>query len=73
MGGSGAGRRRLRERIGEISIETDKGPFGVTVSVGCASFMSTPEANVETLVQLADRRLYAAKHSGRNRVVATGV
>lgn len=63
---------RLRERIAELSIGTDKGPLKITVSVGCASFASTPEATAESLVQLADKRLYVAKRSGRNRVVAEG-
>ena len=63
---------RLRERIAELAIVTDKGPLKVTVSVGCASFASTPEATAESLVQLADKRLYAAKRGGRNRVVADG-
>lgn len=63
---------RLRERIAELSINTDKGPLKVTVSVGCASFATTPEATAESLVQVADKRLYAAKHGGRNRVVAEG-
>jgi diguanylate cyclase (GGDEF)-like protein len=63
---------RLRERIAELSIATDKGPLKITVSVGCASFASTPEASAESLVQLADKRLYVAKRGGRNRVVADG-
>jgi diguanylate cyclase (GGDEF)-like protein len=63
---------RLRERIAELSITTDKGPLKVTVSVGCASFASTPEATAESLVQVADKRLYTAKRGGRNRVVADG-
>jgi diguanylate cyclase (GGDEF)-like protein len=61
---------RLRERIAELSITTDKGPLKVTVSVGCASFTTTPDQTAEALVQLADKRLYLAKHGGRNRVVA---
>jgi diguanylate cyclase (GGDEF)-like protein len=63
---------RLRERIAELSIATDKGPLKITVSVGCASFASTPEATAESLVQVADKRLYVAKRGGRNRVVAEG-
>ncbi|HEX5101485.1 MAG TPA: GGDEF domain-containing protein [Polyangiaceae bacterium] len=61
---------RLRERIADLSITTDKGPLKVTVSVGCASFTTTPDQTAEALVQLADKRLYLAKHGGRNRVVA---
>ena len=63
---------RLRERIQALSIETDKGPLQVTVSVGCASFATLTEQTAEILVQTADKRLYAAKHGGRNRVVAEG-
>jgi diguanylate cyclase (GGDEF)-like protein len=61
---------RLRERIAALVVETDKGPLKVTISVGCASVAQLPEPSVEALVQLADQRLYAAKHAGRNRVVA---
>jgi diguanylate cyclase (GGDEF)-like protein len=63
---------RLRERIASLSVQTDKGELKVTVSVGCASFASTPDPTAEALVQTADKRLYAAKHAGRNRVVAEG-
>jgi len=63
---------RLRERIAGLSIETDKGELKVTVSVGCASFATTTDPTAESLVQTADKRLYAAKHGGRNRVVAEG-
>jgi two-component system cell cycle response regulator len=63
---------RLRERIQSLSVETDKGHLTVTVSVGCASFATLTDPTAETLVQTADKRLYAAKHGGRNRVVAEG-
>jgi diguanylate cyclase (GGDEF)-like protein len=63
---------RLRERIAELAVTTDKGQLKVTVSVGCASFASTQDATAETLVQLADKRLYIAKRGGRNRVIAEG-
>jgi diguanylate cyclase (GGDEF)-like protein len=61
---------RLRERIAAIVIASDEGPFSVTVSVGCASVASTPEASADALIAAADRRLYAAKRGGRNRVIA---
>ena len=62
---------RLRERIAAVTVETDRGPLKVTISVGCASLASLADPSVEALVQAADQRLYAAKHAGRNRVVAS--
>jgi two-component system cell cycle response regulator len=63
---------RLRERIASLAVKTEHDTLQVTVSVGCASYATTPEQTAEALVQAADKRLYAAKHAGRNRVVAEG-
>jgi diguanylate cyclase (GGDEF)-like protein len=41
----------------------------LTMSAGVAALSDCPRPSVETLVFLADRRLYAAKHLGRDRVV----
>jgi diguanylate cyclase (GGDEF)-like protein len=41
-----------------------------TVSIGVAASPEDCPANYDTLMSVADRRLYAAKESGRNRVVA---
>jgi len=65
--GSGILAERLRAAIGDRPIETDAGPLTVTVSVGVAS--RDTDMSVAELLGRADRALYQAKDSGRNRVV----
>jgi len=67
--GAGAVADRLRERIAALKINTDRGVLSVTVSAGCASLSNTEDKTPEGLIAAADRRLYGAKHAGRNRVV----
>ena len=70
--GCGVVADRLRERIAALQIKTDRGSFGVTVSAGCASLNSTEDKTPVGLITVADRRLYGAKHAGRNRVMTSG-
>jgi two-component system, cell cycle response regulator len=70
--GCGAVAERLRERIAAQRIETERGTLSVTVSAGCASLSTTQDKTPEGLISAADRRLYSAKHAGRNRVVTSG-
>ncbi|HTM20295.1 MAG TPA: diguanylate cyclase, partial [Kofleriaceae bacterium] len=67
-----AGARRIAERIrqdvGALAIESDKGPFNVTMSIGVAVFPADG-ADRAQLIEHADMALYHAKQSGRNRVV----
>ncbi len=41
----------------------------ITCSVGIAGFTDSANMSAEQLVQAADKALYSAKHSGRNRIV----
>jgi diguanylate cyclase (GGDEF)-like protein len=63
---------RLREKVEALRVPTEGGVLCVTVSVGCASFADLEEKTPESLVSTADKRLYAAKHAGRNRVISEG-
>lgn len=59
---------RMRESVAALEIATERGPIRVTVSAGTASFASLEDKTPESLIGTADRRLYAAKRGGRNRV-----
>jgi diguanylate cyclase (GGDEF)-like protein len=59
---------RMRQEVAKLSIESDKGPFSVTMSVGVAAFPHDGGDRAQ-LIEHADASLYHAKHMGRNRVV----
>jgi two-component system, cell cycle response regulator len=61
---------RLRERVEVMRVPSEHGELSITVSVGCSSFADLEDKTPEALVSSADKRLYAAKHAGRNRVVS---
>jgi two-component system cell cycle response regulator len=61
---------RLRESIAAWGWDGIAAGLAVTASIGLAA--SIEAAGPEPLLQLADRRLYAAKAAGRNRVVSAG-
>jgi len=59
---------RLRRCVREVRVESGIGALQVTVSVGVSVWEPTVKDR-DTLVRRADQALYAAKHSGRDRVV----
>lgn len=63
---------RLRRAVERIAFVADDRHHGLTVSVGGVVF--DRRTQFEDLFRLADERLYAAKHEGRNtvRIVAEG-
>lgn len=59
---------RIRRRTARIGAAAGLGPEAVTVSIGVAR--REGDETLEALMVRADRNLYAAKQSGRNRIVA---
>ncbi|HZJ62490.1 MAG TPA: sensor domain-containing diguanylate cyclase, partial [Kofleriaceae bacterium] len=62
---------RIRGAIAELRITTDSTPaqaLRVTASFGIAAYPESKASNGEDLVRYADRALYRAKKTGKNRV-----
>jgi two-component system, cell cycle response regulator len=60
---------RIRDRVGKVVFDSDRGQLRVTLSLGIATFPEDATDKAE-LVERADACLYHAKRSGRNRSVA---
>jgi two-component system cell cycle response regulator len=67
-----AGARQLAERIrvdvAQQQLQSSKGTFQVTLSLGVASYPDDAPAK-DAIIARADLSLYAAKHGGRNQTV----
>jgi diguanylate cyclase (GGDEF)-like protein len=61
---------QLRTLVGDIPVPSQAGEVAVTTSVGIATAPWHGSTSFDSLVARADHALYAAKHAGRNRVVA---
>ncbi|MGC4089122.1 MAG: GGDEF domain-containing protein [Polyangiaceae bacterium] len=64
---------RLRMALELTPLEFEGATIKVTLSAGCASMACCSEpATPDEIIRVADRRLYAAKSGGRNRVISEG-
>jgi diguanylate cyclase (GGDEF)-like protein len=62
---------RIRAAVADIRVTTDSEPpkvLSITASFGVASYPESKAADGEDLVRRADRALYRAKKTGKNRV-----
>lgn len=59
---------RIRQMIEESPLDVAGKPLHMTVSMGITTYTDGQETTVEDLVKQADKYLYQAKESGRNRV-----
>ncbi|MGY1652201.1 histidine kinase N-terminal 7TM domain-containing diguanylate cyclase [Geodermatophilus sp. SYSU D01119] len=62
---------RIRRTVAATRHDVDGGPLTVTVSIGVA-VCPADGASAAALLEAADRALYTAKATGRDRVVAAG-
>ncbi|HAV78405.1 MAG TPA: hypothetical protein DCX53_13740 [Anaerolineae bacterium] len=58
----------IRNRISSARLDSQKGPVGVTISVGIAQLFPK-EDSIDELVKRSDQALYKAKEAGRNKTI----
>lgn len=63
----------LRETIAYTPIATECGVVSITVSIGISHCPANVTRELKEVLAEADAALYAAKHTGRNKVVCSGV
>lgn len=63
----------LREAIAAMVFSTENGEMTVTISIGVSLCASGAECELKEILAEADDALYAAKQTGRNKVVCFGV
>ena len=63
---------RIRSAFAQSSISVDDETIQATASFG-VSFMPANEENLEKVINAADKALYEAKASGRNKVIFSDI
>jgi diguanylate cyclase (GGDEF)-like protein len=61
---------RLRSKVEKTPFVYNGRKIHVTISIGLVTATELPDLQADTLIRLADKRLYTAKQQGRNRVIA---
>lgn len=62
---------RIRGALEQAAFAVGSARVPLTVSIGIAASDADPADSIDTLLHAADRRMYVAKQSGRNRVYAS--
>ncbi|NDV22335.1 GGDEF domain-containing protein [Desulfovibrio sp. JC022] len=61
---------RIRSACENATISVPEGKVKITASCGIASIEECQEPSADALLNIADKRMYCAKESGRNQVVS---
>lgn len=59
---------KIRQQLATATIHHQKTPLSVTASIGIVHQANGKNVNLDHLIHLADKALYQAKNTGRNRV-----
>jgi diguanylate cyclase (GGDEF)-like protein len=70
MAGASVAAERVRKKVAETPYVFGEHKITITISIGVV--LQEANATLESMLTIADRRLYRAKESGRNIVVNTG-